>query len=185
MKKTSRAVRIRPIEKSDVKKVRSLIKKHLDMNEKWVYKGEPWYYWTLSNLFSETCLVAEKDDNVIGFVIAYKDQASSREIFIEDILIDSKMRRNGLGTRMVSEIIRNAKTTKCKSIWGTIDPKNKASLEFFKSVGFKNKTNKFSSKFVFNNSVKIKEIEKEPAFLNLKGNGKHRCIYERGLSCGK
>ena len=180
--KSLQGVRIRPLQKSDTPKIQKLIKKHLDMNEDWVYKGEPWYYWTLSNLFSDTCLVAEKDSKLVGFVAAYKDQVTNKEIFIEDILIDYDLRRNKLGTKLVSKLIQIAKTNNCRSVWGTIDPKNKISLDFFKSQGFENNTTKFSSKFVFNGSVKIQKIENENAFLNLKGPDSHRCIYQKHLN---
>jgi len=175
-------IKIRPLGKSDIPKLQSLIKKHLDLKEKWVYKGEPWYYWTLSNLFSETCLVAENGKGIVGFVAAYKDQHTNKEIFIEDLLVDHEVRRVGLGTKLISELIKRAKVIRCDSIWGTIDPKNKVSLSFFKSFGFENRTKAFSSKFVFNGSVKIKEIESELSFMNLKGSGKHRCIYQKILN---
>ena len=164
MKKSPQGVKIRSLRKSDIPKIRNFIRKHLDLKETWVYKGEPWYYWTLSNLFSETCLVAEKDDSLIGFVAAYKDQITNKEVFIEDMLIDHDFRRKGLGTIMLSELIQRAQVSKCKSVWGTIDPQNSVSLSFFKVNGFENKTQDFSSKFVFNGSVKLSKVNAEDVF---------------------
>jgi len=182
MKQKTKEITVRPLRKSDIPKVRSLIKNHLDLEENWTYKGDPWYYWTLSNMFSETCLVAEKEEKIVGFVAAYKNQSTEKDIFIEDIIVDHKVRRTGLGTKMISTLIQKAANKNCKSIWGTIDPTNKISIDFFKACGFENKTEEFSPKIDFNGNGKIGKINEEVTFLNLKGQGEHRCIYQQNLS---
>ena len=59
------------------------------------------------------------------------------DAYISRIAIDPKLRRQGLGSYIIKQIIKDLKTQDCNSIQGDINKTNKASQALFQKHGFK------------------------------------------------
>ncbi|MCA9065701.1 MAG: diaminobutyrate acetyltransferase [Planctomycetaceae bacterium] len=62
-------------------------------------------YLLLCRDFSDTCLVAELDSRVIGFVTAYRPPGRSRVLFVWQVGVEKAWRRMGLGLRLLQELV--------------------------------------------------------------------------------
>lgn len=90
-------------------------------------------YLLLCRDFSGSCLVARQDGRVVGFVTGYRLPCDSSVLFIWQIGVDSDLKRQGIGLRLLRELIeRNAKSL--TAIEATISPSNTASRRLFEAL---------------------------------------------------
>ena len=55
--------------------------------------------------FAETCVVAENDGGVVGFVSGYIPPRTSNTIFVWQVAVDETARGTGLGKKMLMELL--------------------------------------------------------------------------------
>ena len=84
------------------------------------------------------CLVIEHDKKIIGFgsIIIFLTPVHGHKGRIEDIIIHKDHRRQGLGKKLVQELIKIAKDKKIKSIHLTSSPKRVEARNLYKILGF-------------------------------------------------
>lgn len=100
--------------------------KPLDLNS-------PYLYLLLCQHFSETCLIVEKDSDLLGFVSAYRLPKLSDVLFVWQIAIRSSARKQGLAKTLLHKLIQQDGCKNIRYIEVTVSPSNKASKNLFHS----------------------------------------------------
>lgn len=99
----------------------------LDLNSSYLY-------FLQATHFADTCVVAEMNGEIVGFVSAYFRPDSDNSLFIWQIAVSEKARGQGLGKKLIFNLIRNqASRPIVRDVCCTISPSNKASQNLFKS----------------------------------------------------
>jgi ribosomal protein S18 acetylase RimI-like enzyme len=87
----------------------------------------------------KTCIVAEKDGNVAGFIVgAIKEWGFGveRSGWIEMIEVDPKLMGKGIGKSLGSSLINYFKSQEIKEVHTTVEWDSGDLIAFFKSIGF-------------------------------------------------
>ncbi|WP_227937716.1 diaminobutyrate acetyltransferase [Alkalihalobacillus deserti] len=90
-----------------------------------------YYYLIISKYFRNTCVVAEEDDQIVGFVSAFRHPENPEVIFVWQVAVDQSQRGKGLASSLLQELISREECTNIKYIETTISPSNKASKALF------------------------------------------------------
>ena len=87
----------------------------------------------------KTCLVAEKDGKVAGFVIGFIKEwgfGVERSGWIEMIEVDPKIMGEGIGKMLGDALIKRFKDEKINEVYTSIKWDSGDLISFFKSIGF-------------------------------------------------
>jgi L-2,4-diaminobutyric acid acetyltransferase len=90
-------------------------------------------YLLLFHHFSETCVIAEREEAIVGFVAAYRPPTRTDAVFVWQIGVASKARREGLGKRMLRHLVGLPACRDVKYLEATVTPSNLASRRLFES----------------------------------------------------
>jgi GNAT superfamily N-acetyltransferase len=96
----------------------------------------------ISSIFGKnsnvTVLLAEIENEIVGQVIFFKNYSTFRAqsgIYIEDLFVVPKFRSNGIGFKLMKEVVSIAKAENCFSVdWVVLDW-NKSAIDFYKKIG--------------------------------------------------
>lgn len=102
--------------------------KPLDLNSHYLYLLQ-------CSHFADTCVVAEVDGKVAGWVSGYLLPESNSTFFVWQVAVGPEARGLGLGARMIQWLVQ--KHTKTTKIHTSITPDNEASWGLFKSLARK------------------------------------------------
>lgn len=89
-------------------------------------------YLVLCQDFRDTCVVAEIDGSLVGYVVGYCPPARPDSLFVWQIGVSGRVRKQGLGTRMLLELIQRSNCSGC--LEATITPSNLPSRKMFEAV---------------------------------------------------
>ncbi len=90
-------------------------------------------YMVLADDFTDTCVVAEQDDVLAGFVLGYRPPNRPDTLFVWQVGVAPSHRGQGLARRMILELLeRNA--PEVRFLESTVTPSNTASRRLFRSV---------------------------------------------------
>lgn len=119
----------------DAKAVWDLIgrSKPLDLNSSYAYL-------LLCTHFADTCVVAEEDGDVLGFVSGYVEPAAPHKLFIWQVAVDERARGMGLGRGMLLEILLRDQCKQVTHLETTVSPSNEASRRMFQGVADRMRT---------------------------------------------
>jgi L-2,4-diaminobutyric acid acetyltransferase len=84
--------------------------------------------------FSETSIIAKRDEDTLGFISGYIKPNSSETLFIWQVAVSSKARGNGLGGKMLRELLEREENVLITHIETTITESNDASWALFNSL---------------------------------------------------
>lgn len=90
-----------------------------------------YYYALMVRHFSATCLVAEIDSRVCGYIIGYCPPAQPDTLFVWQVGVGPEWQGKGMGRKMLISLVQKKGP---KFLEATIDPDNRASVKLFKSV---------------------------------------------------
>lgn len=99
----------------------------LDVNSAYLYL-------LLCKDFSDSCIVADQDGQLVGFATGYRPPGRDDAIFLWQIGIDGSMRGQGLGKRLLAQFVRNAQAAGASMLETTISPSNAASQALFRGL---------------------------------------------------
>ncbi|ETX13968.1 2,4-diaminobutyric acid acetyltransferase [Roseivivax halodurans JCM 10272] len=85
-----------------------------------------------SDHFRDTCVVAEKDGDIVGWISAYVTPHDPDTVFVWQVAVSAAARGLGLGTRMLSALMAREETSDCKRMQTTITLDNDASWALFR-----------------------------------------------------
>jgi L-2,4-diaminobutyric acid acetyltransferase len=91
-------------------------------------------YVLLCRDFSETCLLAERDGQLQGFVTGYRPPAHPDTIFVWQVGVAPQARGQGLASRLLDGLIRSPGCRKVRFLETTVTPSNEASRAMFQSL---------------------------------------------------
>jgi L-2,4-diaminobutyric acid acetyltransferase len=93
-----------------------------------------YHYLLLCRYFADTSMIAEKQGLVIGFCTAFTPPEAPDTIFVWQVAVDHQERGQGIGVRILIEIINNLRSLKIKYLDATITSSNIASIKLFTSA---------------------------------------------------
>jgi L-2,4-diaminobutyric acid acetyltransferase len=102
--------------------------KPLDLNSTYAYL-------LLCTHFADTCVVAELEGRVVGFLSAYRKPQDDSVLFVWQVAVSPTVRGRGTGKQMLEQVFRQCRWA--RFIETTIGPDNKASWALFESFARK------------------------------------------------
>lgn len=126
---------LRPSRADDGAPVAALVKATgvLDVNSTYAYCA-------VLEHFSATCVVAELDGALVGFVTGYRMPAEPDTLFVWQVGVAEAARGRGLATRMLLDLLDRAGNRDLTHIHTTIAPDNAASQRLFQALAEKLET---------------------------------------------
>jgi len=91
-------------------------------------------YLMLCQFFKETCVVAEQDGEVVGFISAYRLPTNQDTIFVWQVGVAASQRRKGLAGQMLEELLQRETCKKIRYLETTISPSNRPSQSLFQAL---------------------------------------------------
>lgn len=131
-------IRYRKPNKEDGGKVWELIRSAgtLDLNSAYCYI-------MLCDYFRDTCLIAEQDGKLAGFVSAFRPPGREDTLFVWQIAVASEVRGRGIGKALLDELLARCGDLPVHYVEATISPSNQASRQLFGSLA-----RRFGSAFI-------------------------------------
>ena len=79
-------------------------------------------------------LVAEKNNEIIGMALYYTKYSTwkGKCLFLEDLVVNKKNRRSGVGSKLFEAIIKTAKETNMQRVMWKVLDWNKLAINFYK-----------------------------------------------------
>lgn len=90
-------------------------------------------YLMLSKFFAETCVVAEANKQIVGFVSTFRLPNQPEVLFVWQIAVSDAHRGRGLAKSMLNEVLNRKAAKGIRFIQATISPSNKPSQALFHS----------------------------------------------------
>lgn len=106
----------------------------LDLNSSYSY-----LMWC--EVFSETSVVALKEDEIVGFISGFNHPDTPNTLFIWQVAVNESERGMGLGTKMLFELLNRNNSDDVHYVEATVSPSNAASQHLFKGLAKKLDTN--------------------------------------------
>lgn len=94
-------------------------------------------YLLLCEHFADTCVVALRDENVVGFVTAYRLPNRPEAVFVWQVGVDASARRQGLAQALLDHLLDLPACRGVRFLEATVTPSNRASRRLFESVARK------------------------------------------------
>lgn len=154
---TDREVLFRKPMAKDGKAIHELVKQSppLDLNS--VYS-----YYLLCHHYADTCMVAEFQGEIVGYISAYFLPSEPETIFIWQVVVDENMRGQNLAGLMLNCLLSRPDCQKATRLTATVNPGNKASQRLFEkyceSIGSEIVTSDFIDESEFGNESHESEI---------------------------
>lgn len=83
--------------------------------------------------FADTCVVAEADEELAGFVTGYRPPRHPEIIFVWQVAVSSQAQSQGLGKKMLHHLVRSDGCRDAEFLETTISPSNAPSRRLFQS----------------------------------------------------
>lgn len=124
-----RQIRFRKPREEDGPEIWELVKSTgvLDLNSAYSYL-------MLCKYFSGTCVVAEYDNEIIGFLSAFKPPGRLDVIFVWQVAVAPSQHRKGLGSAMLQVLLRRKECAGVRFLETTITPSNIPSQSLFRKL---------------------------------------------------
>ncbi|MCV0401326.1 MAG: diaminobutyrate acetyltransferase [Nitrosopumilus sp.] len=112
---------------SDANSIWNLVtsNKPLDENSKYLYV-------LLCHQFSKTCVVAEHDSKIVGFLSGFISPKNPDTLFVWQAAVDDKFRNKGIAKELVFKALSQTEPS-VRFVEATVTPSNKASLKFLQN----------------------------------------------------
>jgi L-2,4-diaminobutyric acid acetyltransferase len=99
-------------------------------------ENSSYLYLLLCQDFAETCVVAEQESQVVGFVTAYRPPVRSNVLFVWQVGVSSAARRQGLALRMLNDLVARCRAGDAgiEFVEATVASSNIPSRRLFESL---------------------------------------------------
>lgn len=88
-------------------------------------------YLMLCDYFRDTCVIAEREGEVVGFLSSFPSPLDKRTLFVWQIAVAQDCRKQGIGLRMLTELMNRDSRSTYAFIETTISPDNTGSRNLF------------------------------------------------------
>ncbi|WP_282939983.1 diaminobutyrate acetyltransferase [Paenibacillus sp. RC67] len=123
---TEAEIRYRKPVQEDGRHVWKLVKQTETLDVNSVY-----CYILLCDYFKDSCIVAEDEDGIVGFVSAFRTPEKPELLFIWQIAVAPDKQRRGIGKKLLSELLLAECCRGIRYLETTISPSNLASRGLF------------------------------------------------------
>ena len=100
--------------------------------------NSPYAYLLFAEHFSDTCLIAESEGDPVGFALGFRTPARADTLFIWQIAVAPKERKNGIGVSMLTALLddlsEDLRHDGIRYLEATVTPSNMASQRMFRSL---------------------------------------------------
>nr|VFJ93224.1 MAG: diaminobutyrate acetyltransferase [Candidatus Kentron sp. LFY]VFJ95676.1 MAG: diaminobutyrate acetyltransferase [Candidatus Kentron sp. LFY] len=96
--------------------------------------NSPYAYFVFGEHFAGTCVVAVRNDAIVGFVLAYIPPIFPDSLFVWQVGTAKTTRRQGLALQMILTILRRRSCRHIESLRTTVTPSNRPSRALFTAV---------------------------------------------------
>lgn len=121
-------IRFRTAQRGDGSKLWKLVQStgSLELNSSY-------FYLVYAEFFGENCLLAERDNEVVGAIVAFRPPHRPEALFVWQIGVLPKAQKQGLGKRMLRELLLQPSSRDVRYLLATVTPGNAASQHMFRS----------------------------------------------------
>ena|SRR5690625_2296481 len=91
-------------------------------------------YLLLSEHFADTCVLAQKGDDIVGFISAYQPPSQPQVLFVWQVAVHASMRGQRLALRMLDHLLQRSYPEKVQYLETTVAPDNSASRGLFQRL---------------------------------------------------
>lgn len=98
--------------------------------------NSPYCYLLLCDHFRETCIMAERQSEVVGFISAYRHPRQEDTLFVWQVVVAEKMRGQRLAGAMLDRLLSEGAPW-ASFIETTVTPSNRSSLRFYRAFAEK------------------------------------------------
>lgn len=98
-------------------------------------------YLLLSEHFSQSCVLAQRGDEVVGFISAYQPPSQPDVLFVWQVAVHPSMRGQRLALRMLEHLLERTYSNEIRYVETTVAPDNEASRRMFKRLAEQYETN--------------------------------------------
>ncbi len=84
--------------------------------------------------FSNTCIIAEQDKDIAGFISSYKKPTDPDVLFVWQVAVSPRYRGKGLAYKMLDQLIQRQSLQGVEAVETTITKDNDASWSLFKKL---------------------------------------------------
>jgi L-2,4-diaminobutyric acid acetyltransferase len=88
-------------------------------------------YLLLASHFASTCIVAEANDDIVGFVAAYRPPSAPLDVFVWQIGVTPAARGHGIGRALLGSLLAQPAAGDAHFLTATVTPDNRASMALF------------------------------------------------------
>ena len=97
-------------------------------------------YLLLCQHFGDTCLIAEKNDQLVAFVAAYRPPTNPDVVFVWQIGVHGSERGKGLGSALLDRLVKRPACSDVRYLEATVSPSNGASERLFSGFARRHST---------------------------------------------
>jgi len=90
--------------------------------------------------FGDTCLVAERDGKMVGFVLAYIPPRQADTVFVWQVGVSKAVRGKGVGIRLLHQLLALDGCRNVRYLEASVTPSNKPSQNLFRAFARKSGT---------------------------------------------
>lgn len=126
-------------------------------------------YKILLRYFSSSSFIAERDSDIIGFVMGFRSQDDKDIFFLWQIGVDSGAQGEGVGTNLLKRIEQQARVMGCEKIELSVDPKNIPSQRLFQKCNYNNISEREGETVEINGNIAVKDYYKPGSHFTLFG----------------
>lgn len=122
-------VQCRPPETGDAMRMHALVDAcaSLDLNS-------PYAYLLLCTHFRNTCVVAEREGMLVGFLAGYRPPDACDTLFVWQVAVAGAARGLGLGSRLLDAVLAQPACRDVAYVEASITPSNAASWALFRAL---------------------------------------------------
>lgn len=106
-------------------------------NTKVLDLNSAYYYLILCKYFKNTCVVAENNQQIVGFVSAFFHPEKPNVLFVWQVAVDESQKGKGIASSLLEELLNREECANISYLETTISPSNKASKALFNKLARK------------------------------------------------
>lgn len=91
-------------------------------------------YMLLFRYFADTCVIAERDGQIVGFVTGFIPPVNENVLFVWQIGVSSEARGQGIGKELLRQLLALPAVRRAKALQATVSADNEPSRRLFDSL---------------------------------------------------
>jgi len=94
-------------------------------------------YLLLTDHFRDTCIIAQREGHIVGFISAYVHPSRKDTLFVWQVAVDSQERGKGVAGKMLDKLLQRSGLKNVSCLETTVNPSNRMSRSLFESFAKK------------------------------------------------